>query len=993
MTRRAVLVCLATTILLVSAGGSAFAQYFGRNKVQNGSLEFRTLQTEHFDIYYYPQEEQATREAARMAERWYARYAELLNHAFTHRQPIVLYASHPDFVQTNVSDEPPGEGTGGFTEHLKSRIVMPFAAGLGETDHVLGHELAHAFQIDIVKRAHASAFDLPGWFMEGMAEYLSIGPSNTFTDMWLRDAAIHHRLPTLEQLDDPRYFPYRYGESLWAFLGGRFGDDIIGKVLRSKAKTAIARVEEATGEKRADLTREWHDSIAVTTPASDVVVRPRSIVTSTDGGRVHVAPAISPDGRRLMFVSERDRLSLDLFMADAASGEVVKTVISTATDPHFDSLEYIQSAGAWDSSGHRFAVATLLDGVPALTIVDTTGRQPRRDLRLRGLGEIYNPNWSPDGRQIVFSALTGGLSDLFIYRLADGGLTQLTDDEFADLQPAWSPDGRTIAFASDRFTSSVEDVRFGPLRVALIDVATKIITPLTGSTEGKQISPQWAPDGKAIYYVADPRGVSNVYRVELATGDLRQVTSVSGGVSGITATSPALAVASASGRLAFSTYRDGRYEIQTLEQGSAESAPVVTAGIATPPHQPRTPGRLADLLSNAHLGLPATGTFLTSTYDDRLRVESIADPYVGAAVGGGGVLGGVVRANFGITFGDMLRNRELQAMFRVGTSRDDVAAQFAYINRKRRLNWGFIGGFVPARFIGARRAVDVTPSTITQESGNLRYTHEFGGLIARYNVSRVNRIEFRAGAQRIGYGWQTARRVIDSTSRNVVSSRIEELPGAASVYVAETQAAFVRDTAVLGPTSPIVGHRLRLDVSPSFGNVTYADVRLDARRYFMPVRPVTFAVRMEHTGRYGPDTSDTRLTPLLIGLQTLVRGYDLSTFMAERCGINATSCSIVDQLAGNRYAVINLEARAPLRGLLTGNLNYGNTPIEAFMFADGAWLWTAHRGEPIDRDRFRSAGAGARLNLGGFILEIAGARPFDKPKNGWTASFLIRPGF
>src|SRR2546423_12663041 len=104
-----VLVCLAATSLLFSPR-SAGAQYFGRNKVQNGSLEFRTLQTEHFDIYYYPEEEQATREAARMAERWYARYAELLNHTFTHRQPVVLYASHPDFVQTNVSDESLGEG-------------------------------------------------------------------------------------------------------------------------------------------------------------------------------------------------------------------------------------------------------------------------------------------------------------------------------------------------------------------------------------------------------------------------------------------------------------------------------------------------------------------------------------------------------------------------------------------------------------------------------------------------------------------------------------------------------------------------------------------------------------------------------------------------------------------------------------------------------------------------------------------------------------------
>ena len=153
---------LAACLLASPFSGDARAQYFGRNKVEYRGFNFQTLRTDHFDIYYYPREEAAARQAARMAERWYARFSELLDHQFTHRQPIVLYASHRDFTQTNVSSGTVDEGTGGFTERLKSRIVMPFAPGLGETDHVIGHELAHAFQIDIEKQAHLNAFELPG---------------------------------------------------------------------------------------------------------------------------------------------------------------------------------------------------------------------------------------------------------------------------------------------------------------------------------------------------------------------------------------------------------------------------------------------------------------------------------------------------------------------------------------------------------------------------------------------------------------------------------------------------------------------------------------------------------------------------------------------------------------------------------------------------------------------------------------------------------------
>ena len=975
----------------------AHAQYFGRNKVHYDRLDFRVLRTEHFDIHYYDEEEAAAQHGARMAERWYARFSALFDHTFTDRQALVLYASHPHFAQTNLTARAPGEGVGGFTERAKSRIAMPFAAGLGETDHVLGHEIAHAFQIDISRRVKRDAFMLPGWFIEGMAEFLSVGPWSLHTEMWLRDAALHDALPTLERLEDPRFFPYRYGHALWSYLAARFGDDVPARVLRAKGRSVVARLEAVTGMDRQALTRDWHASIRFEPAPAAVpgIVPGRTVVRARDRHtRMHVAPAISPDGSRLMFLSERDRLSLDIFMADASTGAVTKKIVGTSSDPHFDSLQYIHSAGAWDQTGRRFAFAALGSGQPVLTIVDvSTGA--REEIALPSLGEVYNPSWSPDGDRVAFSALEGGLSDLFVLTVATRRLERVTSDPFADLHPAWSPDGRSIAFATDRFTSALDVLEFGPLRIAVLELATGAVRQVAPeASRAKQINPQWTPGGTAIYFVSDRDGVSNIYRAGLTEETLHQVTSVRGGVTGITATSPAITVAAASGSLAYSVYRNGRYEIRVLDAaGATAGRPVerpvgfTAAGTLAAP----TNSAVSSLLSDPLIGLPPAVRVEPARYDDRLRLESISQPYVGAATGN--TFGGALRASFGMSFGDMLKDRQLHSLVRVGTDVDDFAAQLAYVNRRHRLNWGVTGGFMPSRFFGARRSVERDGAIVTRETTSLRYNHQWANVNGRYNLNRSERVEFGAGIRRTGFEWQTSTRVLDAAAQEVVSRDAIELPGGAPIHLAEAHAAFVHDTAVFGPTGPLAGQRYRFEVEPVFGALRYADVRLDYRRYVMPLRPFTLAARIEHVGRYGPGARDARLTPLVSGLQTLVRGYDLRSFAADECGVGATTCSMLDELTGSRFALLNLEIRAPLLGLLSRSLEYGRLPVEALAFLDAGFLWTGVKGRPLEYDRFRSVGAGARLNVGGIVMEVTAARPFDRPGSGWRTSFLLRPGF
>src|SRR4030095_433050 len=127
---------LLSLVFLLLLATTAQAQYFGRNKVQYKDFKFEVLKTEHFDVYFYPDERESAERTRRMAERWYARLSQVFGHEMRTRQPLVLYASHPDFEQTNVIGGSIDEGTGGVTEGMKRRVVLPMAGTLAETAHV-----------------------------------------------------------------------------------------------------------------------------------------------------------------------------------------------------------------------------------------------------------------------------------------------------------------------------------------------------------------------------------------------------------------------------------------------------------------------------------------------------------------------------------------------------------------------------------------------------------------------------------------------------------------------------------------------------------------------------------------------------------------------------------------------------------------------------------------------------------------------------------------
>jgi Tol biopolymer transport system component len=592
MTRAALLAIVAT---MASLPASAAAQYFGQNKVQYRHLEFSILETQHFDVYYYPDEHAAAVDAARMAERAYGRLSRILRHQYRERQPIILWASHSEFQQNNVTDI--GEATGGVTDAYRHRIMLPLTGAYDDFDHVLQHEMVHQFQYDVFARGRIGAgiqrliaVQPPLWFFEGMAEYLSLGPITPLTAAWLRNAALEGHLPSIEEMTyNPRVFPYRYGHALMAFIGERWGDDVIGEILHAVAASGVeAGFRRALGMSLEQLSDEWQyavrrqylPDIAEHTPprlfAHIALDRKRS------GGGMHVSPAVSPDGTMLAYLSEGNSYFVDLWLAEAETGHVLGKLTKSAFSSSLENLRYLYSTGSWAPDSRRFAIAAKRGGRDDLVIFDMQKRKidHRIPIDLHG---VTTPSWSPDGQQLVFTGYDGGLSDLFIVNVDGTGLRRLTNDRYADLQPAWSPDGKTVAFVTDQGPEAdLSELKLAPLRIALYDLASGTTRVLT-RMEGKNINPQWAPDGRSLAYISDRTGFANVFLYDLASDREYQLTNVYTAVTGITDLSPAISWAHDADRLVFSVYEGEDFTFNVYWVDDPRSLKREPWGHPTPP--------------------------------------------------------------------------------------------------------------------------------------------------------------------------------------------------------------------------------------------------------------------------------------------------------------------------------------------------------------------------------------------------------------------------
>jgi Tol biopolymer transport system component len=1031
---KAARVLLFTVALLLGARLDA-QQYFGMNQVQYRHFDWRVIETEHWLVHYYPEEKEGAMATARMAERSYARLSKVLDHQFREKKPVVLFASRAEFGQNNVTGDL-GEGVGGVTDYARGRMILPLTGDLGSFEHVLTHEMVHEFQYDIFASGKAGAnvqtlnqVDPPAWFMEGMAEYLSGGPNHTLTTTWLRDAAVNGNLPTIEQMTErpDKYFPYRYGEALWEYVGERWGDAAIGEILQNVTTLGIARAfQRQLGLTLHELSDDWRESVnAKYLPQAAVLDRPRTfsqplLTEKRSGGQIFLAPSLSPDGNRIAFLSngneKRGELFIDLWLADARTGKRIKRLVESTLNPNFEELRLLYSQSSFSNSGRMIAFTAQRNGKDVMYLMDVARTAVTARIDLPTVDAIWSPVWSPDDKQIAFSGTHGGITDLYIVNADGSGMRQLTNDEYGDLQPAWSPDGKKLAFATDRGPeTNLSILKFSKWRIAVMDLQSGAIEVLPNQG-GLNLNPAWSPDGRQLAFISDRTGLPNIFLFDFTDQQHYQLTNVLGGVSAITEFSPAISWARGADRIAYTSFERGDYTIWTIDNprslkktafrptgvnlaagvpgadSLAKRTAFDSATLAPRPGEPTStyrapagsrqssvlaaqenvtdlPASIGTLMTDPLYGLPDTTRFKEHPYHVAFHPDYIADPSIGYTPSYGTFAGGTA-----FVFSDLLGNHQLAVAGNVYGRLSDASAFVGYANLSRRLQYttGISQDPIYVPLTGG--PIALPNNAIRFQTDYLRYVIRNLFITGQYPLNRFTRLETGVQLNSISEGIVQVFQDCNAAGY-CTDVQFKDTTSFPTINYVTPSVAFVSDNSLFGTTGPVIGRRMRFQASQSVGKLTFSDFLVDYRRYDPIIfNTLTFATRFLSSISVGPDET---FFPKYIGRPDFVRGYDRANFNFVDCtsiiGAGQTTCANA-QLAGSRVAVFNAELRFPIIRRFDVGSNFGLPPLDGLFFYDAGLAWssgqTPHLGSaPANTDPSKiryplaSYGAGLRVNL------------------------------
>lgn len=870
--------------------------------------------------------------------------------------PVIVFPNQIDFQANNIFDEFIGEGTGGFTEGLKNRVVIPLNGNWGFFRRILKHELVHVYQFDVLKspqfRKVLRSFDIsvPLWFIEGMAEYYSVGWDFSAEEI-LRDVTLNNSLVPLSRLSDlnkllPKeyYLVYKQGQAFLKYVGDRFGKPAIYRIFKSYLSGSKDPFKAEVGVELKDLensfvyeTRKKYFSML--SSYEEVKSFARSVTDEPYGEGTYskfIPTFVSTN--LIAFLTYKD-VYPKVVLYDITRRSVVKTLVIGGFDENY--LEFHITRNNISSSTNGIIVFVSKSGGRDAINVYCLSNDTTFQLTFDKIRIISSPDISLDGRCVVFSGFDGSREDVYLYDLSTRSLRRITDDAFFDAEPRISPDKRFVYFVSTRNKSSIFSQDTDIYRLELETGKVEKFVDLGGEEQ----NPFLSADGKYLLFVSTLDGVRNVFVYNFEEGKVRRFSRVVTG-----AFSPKLDVSSS--RIIFSSVDNLTYNLyeREFDFGKLSNCEVISNYVEISQSD----------ISNFELESSRIGGVEVREVSKYFLVPTV--DYLTGALTLSSELGVVFLAGAGVS--DLLGDQRLSFIFNnayIGGLENFTFTEMnyliSYINYKHYFDFG-LQLYNLRSYMFSIINFFYLPSLFYEVEYDYYSKAGVSGFIS-YPFSTFSRVE--AILERSEY-FDIPRYSYDRGMYH--STRLYSLNNVSFVYSYDSTL-----WTVVGPINGIRS-QVKLSYYPFLfeGDRELFSVIGDFRAYFMLTLVDTLAFRLVGGARLGRNAKDLEF--LLGGVGT-VRGYNFGEFR------------------GTTFLLSNLELRIALIRVLLGPFGFSFPPVFASAFVDMGivgdnplrWELTYFdSGEGVFKlkDLKVGVGVGISILLGtGFKLKVDFASPFD----------------
>ncbi|MBN1355637.1 PD40 domain-containing protein [bacterium] len=944
-------------ILSIMAGMLAIplsAYGFGKNKINYETFAWLTHVSDHFEFYYYAEEQDLMPDVIEQFEKAYARISHDLGTDLSGRTPVILYLTHRHFEQTNILSGFIPTGVGGFNEPIKRRIVIPLEGSKSDLESLIIHELVHSFQFEILfQNRYNRISPTPLWIMEGLAEYLA-EDWDAVGRMVLRDAVINNLLPSLSQMETfsgiySAYLGYKASQSAIDYLRKQYGIDKIRQLYWEMRKTLRTQnffakaVRDTFDIDIRQLSAEWQEDlrrriIELERRREGISSFDLPVETKSRFARQY-SPVFSPGGELVAYIgSGPEGLNVYLGNRDPEKPDPVDCL--TCNLNGFKYRQFVLDGRPLHGNqlDGRLAYFNNYENKTFLSILDPV---------LGGLSDFIeieqdnptSPCISPDGTNVIYAAWEEARSDIFVLDLKTLKSDKVTDDGYVDEMPCWSPDGRWIVYSTER------DEQFELYRVSLSggDPEPMVLSP------GNETEPIWSPDGRWLAYISDRvDGVRDPYLMEVETGHIRRLAAPTTGMftpafSPDTETVSIVLFYAGSQHVAFLPV-DREPRIPEV----AQDAPVLgiegeTDEYGFPEFEPA--GEVPESVSGLDSG--------------KAEFKLIPDVAVGQISYGSdndlGIEGGVILS-------DILGDHRFTLLGIRRGNRNGMMLSYLYL--KNRIDYGltaiqdsdfyYLYDFIEGRYY------------------EIAWDYLGAQLHAEYPFTTFYRAELDYGYFRRNYE--------------------TDLPGYADYEekASYVQLSFVGDTAIYRPLTDYYetydGYRFRVAVSYPLplgdDYEDYINTHFDFRYYLPLTDRSLIAVR-----EWGVLSSGDPPQRFGVGGYETIRGYDYNT------------------LVGNNVALTNIELRFPIIDILRFPFGLAFTKVRGKVFADAGMIWSKGEDEKwrfndpdtpeLEGNIYGGAGWGINFWFIGVEWHFEFARKTDFSGFGgdWVYQWSIRRSF